>query len=136
MRKAPTLDGRIDKAMPRLRRLKHLPISSEAKAKAIRTVVYPAALYGIEVSQSTRPNVAVLAAAVKDVLHNRNNRHDTDSIFTHAVTGRDLDPEVQTVLRRCAMIRRGLAKRPKLKEQNSQGNRREGNEGYRQRQVA
>ena len=102
----------MNKAIPVLTKLKFLPIDKEAKAKAIRTVVFPAALYGIEAAQLSRSKVAKLSAAIKGVLHTKNSRHDTDLLFAHAVKGRDLDPEVQTVVRRCTMLRRAVEKRP------------------------
>ena len=71
VRRASTLDKRIERAIAMLRRLKHLPMGMAAKAKTIRTVVYPGGLYGIEVAQTTRTKIAALAAAVKDVVHTR-----------------------------------------------------------------
>ena len=63
-RRASTLDGRFDKAVAMLRRLKRLYIAGKAKVKTIRTVVYPAALYGVEASSTTRTKTAALAAGL------------------------------------------------------------------------
>ena len=104
------------KARAALRRLSNLLTDVATKAKAIRIVVYPAALYGIEVAQTTRANIASPVAAVKDCLYSKNNRHDTDWIFTNGVGGPGLDPQVQIAPRRIAMLRRMVEKKPKLKK--------------------
>ena len=53
MRQAATVDRRIHKTTPMLRRLQHVLVKVEAKAKAKRTGVCPAAFYGIEVTKIT-----------------------------------------------------------------------------------
>ena len=115
VRKAATLDARFHKGVGMLRRLKNLHIDIADKAKAIRTVVYPATLYGIEAARTTRTKVGILAAAVKDVLYSKNDRHDTDWLFANGVNGKDLDPEVQIFIKRMTMLRRAVEKKPSLK---------------------
>ncbi len=65
IRKAATLVKRFGRAGAMLRRLRRIPISAAAKAKAVRTIVYPAAMYGIGAVQVTRAKMANLAAAAK-----------------------------------------------------------------------
>jgi hypothetical protein len=48
-----TLDKRSDKAKQQLRRLRHCPASTEAKAKVILAKVYAGAMYGVEAASAS-----------------------------------------------------------------------------------
>ena len=70
-RAASTSDKMFDEAKAVLAMLENLLVDIKAKANAIKTVVFPAAMYGIEVNQATKAMVATLAAAVNDCLYRK-----------------------------------------------------------------
>ena len=53
---------------------------------------------------------------MKDAIYSKNDRHDTDWVFTNGVQGRDVDPEVQILVRRCTMLRRAAVKQPGIRD--------------------
>ena len=54
----------------------------------------------LEGSDMTDKQVASLSVAATDAFKKRNNRHDVDWFYTTCSQGRDIDPQIQIVLRR------------------------------------
>lgn len=115
-RKYTTLVERWQKAMLRLRKLSIVAASASAKAKTIRTNIFPGLFYGIEANDLTEKQLAAVAAAVMDVLAGKNDNHDVDRFFVSRSEGKDLDPASQLLLRRGLELRRCICKRPHARQ--------------------
>ena len=61
------MEARWQKALVQLKRLKYVPATFEAKAKAIVSKNYAGALYGVEAAEITPGRIAKMTVAVIDV---------------------------------------------------------------------
>ena len=66
-----TLDKRWGKAKQQLKRLRHCPASTEAKAKIILAKIYVGAMCGIEAATASPKKIGSLTAAVIDVFKSK-----------------------------------------------------------------
>ena len=109
-----TIEARCEAGLNQLARLKYVPAEDDDKAKAILNQVYAGMLYGVEGSDITESMTAKISAAVMDVYRSRNDIHDADWFYTAASngSGKELDPVVQILTRRCMEFRRAICKRP------------------------
>ena len=110
-----TIEDRCEAGLLQLSRLRYAAAESNDKVKAILTKVYAGILYGVEGSDITEVMTATISVAVIDVFRSKNDVHDADwfySTFSNGLSS-ELDPTVQTLIRRCLEFRRALCKRPK-----------------------
>ena len=107
-----TLDKRWERAKQQLKRLRHCPATTEAKARIILAKIYAGAMYGIEAAGVTPKKIASLAAAVIDVFKSRNNNHNANQFFSTITKSKnDLDPVAQIFARRVTQVRRTACKK-------------------------
>ena len=112
-----TISKRAKQAIEWMRKVRFVVASPEAKAKTLRTKVFPAMLYGVEVNDLTERQLRAVAAAVIDVFKGKNNHHDADLFFASLACGTDLDPVNQLLVRRCMELRRCVANMPYKEEE-------------------
>lgn len=112
-----TINQRAKEATEKLRKLKHVAASAEAKGKVIRTKIMPAMLYGIEANDLSERQLSSSTAAIIDLLKDKNNQHDVDLFFATFAHGGDLDLVAQLLVRRTLEFRRCIAKRPEWQEE-------------------
>lgn len=113
-RRAATLHARAGRGIAQLRRTARLRARPEEKAKTIRAKVHAGTFYGIEGSDLTDTQVASLSAATIQVFKQTNSRYDVDWHYATCSHGKDLDPNVQVVLRRIVGLRRAHCKGPHM----------------------
>lgn len=89
-----TLTNRFRKAIAMLKRLASMPLSMEAKTKAIKGNIHPMALYGIAVACPCERLPAKFTAAVMQVIGGHTKQREVDILFSAvAGEGEDLDPD-------------------------------------------
>ena len=89
-----------------------MPVTRTYKAAIIRTKIFAASFYGSEVAQPNERDIATFAAATAKAVANTTSNHDIDWVFSTCSRGLDLDIVTNLIARKCAMIRRSIAKRP------------------------
>ena len=94
-----------------VKKLCRLPLTRAKKAHIIRTNVLTAALYGNEVAEPSKKAMQALRAAIVNAIGPRSVRRSRALTFeTCSGKGKDLDPEVQKVVRKISLVRRTIAK--------------------------
>lgn len=84
----------------------------EAMIKAIQSIFFAAAFYGVEAATVTPKQCAHFTTAVIDAIKNRNDDHNIDQFFATATMYKeDLDPQVQIFSRRALQLRRSAVKK-------------------------
>lgn len=111
-KKHTTIERRVERALEQLKLLRFVAASPEAKAKTVRTKIFLALFYGIEVNDITERRLGRIVAAVVDVFAASNENHDTEWLFLFRSQGGDLDTVCQVIVRRCLQLRRSINKRP------------------------
>ena len=86
----------------------------DSKNTAIMTTILPAALYGTEVGKGSNRAMQALRTAIADTVGPNSARRCLAMVFSYNNQKADLDPNIQQVVRKVALLRRITAKYPKL----------------------
>ena len=78
----------------------------EQKVRIVRIKANPAALYGSEACPANRNALGGYRAAVTTVLAGTDTNRSADLVFSMAQKGKDVDPEIDILLRRISAVRR------------------------------
>ncbi len=113
-RAAPTTTKRLRIARDMVRRLRRLPLGHCQKLRVIRSNALTAALYGSEVAPINVAAMRSFRAAVADTLGPRSKKRSAAIVFSVSSGHNDVDPEVQQVVRKIAMLRRMMDKHPEM----------------------
>lgn len=79
----------------------------------MRAKIFAGVFHGCEVADLKDSQIDAMTAAGIDIQHSKNDRHDRDWWSATSTEGRDLDPHLQTFVRRSTAVRQATAKRPK-----------------------
>ena len=98
-----------------VRKIGRLPITFKSKAHSVRTKALAKALYGCEASLLHPADQMALTTAIKQAISKTSTHTSADLTFVTSSHGCDIDPETVVLTRRVTMLRRMLAKRPRLR---------------------
>ena len=97
-------------------RLNRIKAPYVKKASLIRATKMPKALYGCEVTPANETARRVLRSSFARCMTYTTVRRSADLVFAMASEGSDLDPDINTFVRRVAAARRFLTKIKPIKE--------------------
>ena len=109
---AVTLNQRMGRAIEQIQRLRWTKVLKQKKLAIIRTDILQAALYGSETAKASNEMMAKLRTAIVNVIGTANNHRAIELIFEANDEGKDVDPTVQTLVRKVALMRRIIDKFP------------------------
>ena len=114
-RKNNTLVDRWDDVCLQLSKLMHTADDDEAKITATFGKVFVGTMYGIEGTDISDSMVGKIAAVVLDAFRSKHDIRDADWMFTSISNGsnKEVEPQVQILVRRCLELRGAICKRPK-----------------------
>ena len=111
---AKTLNERVEKATERVRRLRWLKISTARKVSIIKSDILQAGLYGCETSRISGDVMAKFKTAIVDAIGTKSQHRAQEIIFEIHDKGKDLDSEIQAVVRKVTLLRRITDKFPNV----------------------
>jgi hypothetical protein len=109
---AKTLNERVEKATERVRRLRWLKISTARKVSIIKSDILQAGLYGCETSRISVDVMAKFKTAIIDTIGTKSQHRAQEIIFEIHDKGKDMDPEIQALVRKVTLLRRITDKFP------------------------
>ena len=113
---ATTLNERIERAISKIERLKWIKISRNRKLSIIKTDILQAALYGSETIKASKKSIQRLRSAIANAIGPCSKHRAIELVFEANDIGKDVDPMVQTLVRKVALIRRIIDKFPEMKQ--------------------
>ena len=105
-----TLTQRMKATVVSAEKLKRLPVNTGVKAETIRAKLLPKALYGAELAPVSEAAMRSLRAKIADVLSPATVRRSVDLVFALAAGPKNVDPDIDVVVRRFAAARRAMVK--------------------------
>jgi hypothetical protein len=105
-----TITARLHKAMGITMRIIRTSFTFATKAKLIRMVVLPTALYGSEAAPVSDQALGTLRAAIAKAIGPHSGLTNNTMKFNLGGSGNDVDPAVELLTRRVAILRRMVAK--------------------------
>ena len=113
---ATTLNERIERAISKIERLRWIKISRSRKLSIIKTDILQAALYGSETTKASKKSMQRLRSAIANAIGPCSKHRAMEMVFEVNDIGKDVDPIVQTLVRKVALIRRIIDKFPEMQE--------------------
>ena len=112
---ATTLNQRIERAITKIARLQWTKISKNRKLSIIKTDILQAALYGSETTKASKDSTQKLRTAIANTIGPCSKHRAIELVFEVNDNGKDVDPLVQTLVRKVALIRRIIDTFPEKK---------------------
>ena len=109
-----TINTRSIEAADAVNKLNRLPLSQKQKTHQARTRCLPKGLHGVETAKLGETNQRRLTTVIKQTISKKCRHKDRNLTFLTSSRGDDLDPETNILCRRALMLRRAVAKKPKL----------------------
>ena len=115
--KQPTrLTKELNKTTERVKRLRWLKISTARKVSIINSDILQAGLYGCETGRMSVDVMAKFKTAIVDAIGTKSQHRAQEIIFEIHDRGKEIDPEIQALVRKVSLLRRITDKFPSITE--------------------